>query len=142
MDVSALPFNRHLGLTIDDIDGVPTVVLHPGKHHLNHVNTVHATAIYGLAEAASGHYLLSELPDLADEFVAVLRTSATKYRRPATADAPLHARATLDNESAASFLEMLGSRRRASVEIAVSVVQKDVEVFTGSFVWFAAALES
>jgi len=139
MDVSALPFNRHLGLTIDDIDGVPTVVLHPGEHHLNHVNTIHATVIYGLAEAASGHYLLSQFPSLADEFVAVLRKSATKYRRPASPDLPLHARATLDDQSAASFRDLLVSRRRGSVEIRVSVLQNEMELFTGDFTWFATA---
>ncbi len=141
MDVSALPFNRHLGLAIRDVDGTPTVVLQPGEHHLNHVNTVHATVIYGLAEAASGHCLLSRFPDLADSFVAVLRKSAAKYRRPASPDAPLHARGRLDDETVAGFEELLASRGRASVDIVVSVAQHDVELFTGTFTWFAAARE-
>jgi acyl-coenzyme A thioesterase PaaI-like protein len=142
MDVSALPFNRHLGLTVGDVDGTPTVVLQPGEHHLNHVNTVHATVIYGLAEAASGHCLLSRFPELVGSFVAVLRKSVAKYRRPASPDAPLHARGRLDGKSATSFQELLASRGRASVDIVVSVVQHDVELFTGTFTWFATARES
>ena len=136
MDVTAIPFNRHLGLSIGRIEGAPAVVLQPSEHHLNHVNTVHATVIYGLAEAASGHYLLSRFPSLADEYVAVLRKSATKYRRPASPDASLQALATLDDESATRFLDVLASRRRASVEIRVSVVQNEMELFAGDFTWF------
>ena len=73
MDVSALPFNRHLGLAVCELDGEPTLVLQPGPQHCNHVGSVHATVIYGLAEAASGHCLLARFPDAADSFVAVLR---------------------------------------------------------------------
>jgi acyl-coenzyme A thioesterase PaaI-like protein len=142
MDVSALPFNRHLGLAIRDVDGAPTVVLQPGEHHLNHVNTVHATVIYGLAEAASGQCLLSRFPGLVDSFVAVLRKSVTKYRRPASPDAPLQARGRLDDESATHFQELLASRGRASVDIVVSVAQHEMELFTGTFTWFATARES
>ena len=139
MDISAIPFNKHLGLAISEIDGAPTVILHPSEHHLNHVNTVHATVIYGLAEAASGHYLVSRFPDLADEFMAVLRKSTVKYRRPASLGASLHAQATLDGESATDFLHLLTSRRRASVEITVSVVQNDLELSAGGFTWFVTA---
>ena len=139
MDVSTLPFNRHLGLTIRDVDGTPTVVLQPGEHHLNHVNTVHATVIYGLAEAASGHCLLSRFPGRVDSFVAVLRKSVAKYRRPASPEVPLHARARLDDETAARFEELLATRGRASVDIVVSVVQNDMDLFRGTFTWFAAA---
>ena len=142
MDVSAIPFNRHLGLMVRDVDGTPTVVLQPGEHHLNHVNTVHATVIYGLAEAASGHCLLSRFPELVDSFVAVLRKSAVKYRRPASPEVPLHARARLDDERAARFEELLATRGRASVDIVVSVVQNDMDLFRGTFTWFAAARES
>ena len=138
MDVATLPFNRHLGLRIVEVDGVPEVVLDPSLHHLNHVDTVHATVIFGIAEAASGQCLLSRFADLGDTVVAVLRKSEVKYRQPASPSAPLRASATLDDEAATTYRELLSTRGRATVEVDVSVVQEDVELFTGRFTWFAA----
>jgi len=142
MDVSTLPLNKHLGLSISPSDGTPTVILRPRAHHLNHVGTVHATVIYGVAEAASGCCLLARFPSLVDSLVAVLRTSAAKYRRPASPDGDLRASGTLWEESAVKFFERLTSRGRASVDIEVSVAQDDTELFTGTFGWFVAAKES
>jgi acyl-coenzyme A thioesterase PaaI-like protein len=142
MDVSTLPFNKHLGLSISPTDGKPTVILQPRAHHLNHVGTIHATVIYGVAEAASGHCLLARFPSLVDTFVAVLRNSSAKYRRPASPHGDVVAWGTLSDESAVKFYERLTSRGRASVDIDVSVAQNDAEVFTGKFNWFVAAKES
>ena len=142
MDASTLPFNRHLGLRIGPHDDKPTVILEPAAHHLNHVDTVHATVIYGVAEAASGQCLLNRFPSLVGSFVAVLRNSAVKYRRPASPDGDIHARGTLSEESAVRFFERLTARGRASVDIEVSVTQQDTELFTGTFGWFVGAKES
>ncbi|MHC4400018.1 MAG: PaaI family thioesterase [Planctomycetota bacterium] len=142
MDVSTLPFNKHLGLSISPSGDKPTVILEPCAHHLNHVDTVHATVIYGVAEAASGHCLLARFPSLVDSFVAVLRNSSAKYRRPASPDGDIHAWGTLSEQSAVKFYERLTSRGRASVDVEVSVTQNDTELFTGTFGWFVAAKES
>jgi acyl-coenzyme A thioesterase PaaI-like protein len=142
MDVSDLPFNKHLGLRVSPSDGEPTVILQPCAHHLNHVGTVHATVIFGIAEAASGHCLQARFPSLADSYVAVLRSSSAKYRRPASPDGEIHARGTLSEELAVKLYERLTSRGRASVDIEVSVTQNGTELFTGTFGWFAAAIGS
>lgn len=70
MDVSTLPFNKHLGLRLSRSDEELAVILQPCAHHLNHVGTVHAAVVYGVAEAASGHCLLARFPDLVDSYVA------------------------------------------------------------------------
>jgi len=142
MDASTLPFNRHLGLRIGPRADKRTVILKPAAHHLNHVDTVHATVIYGVAEAASGECLLNRFPSLVGSFVAVLRNSAVKYRRPASPDGEIRAWGTLSETSADKFYERLTSRGRASVDIEVSVTQNDTELFTGTFGWFVAAKES
>lgn len=142
MDVSTLPFNKHLGLRVSPSEGEPTVILRPCADHLNHVGTVHAAVIYGVAEAASGHCLAAQFPDLVDSTVAVLRNSSAKYRRPALADGAIHARGALAEQSAVKFRERLTLRGRASVDVEVSVTQNDAELFTGTFGWFVAARES
>ena len=142
MDVSSLPFNRHLGLSLDPSGDPAAVVLQPSAIHLNHVATVHATVLYGVAEAASGQCLLMRFPSLADSSLAVLRSSSVKYRRPAAPDCRIDARGTLPDEAAARFFTALTSRGRASVEIDVSVTQDDMELFRGTFVWFVTGKES
>jgi len=142
MDVLTLPFNKHLGLSVSRSDGRPTVILQPRAHHLNHVQSVHATVIYGLAEAASGQCLLARFPSLVDSFVAVLRSASVKYRRPASPNVDMRAWGSFPEESAVKFYDKLMSRHRASIDIDVSVTQNDTELFTGTFGWFVAAKES
>ena len=133
MEVQNLPFNRTLGLNADG----DRVYLSPVDQHLNHVGTVHATVIFGVAEAASGNLLVRQFPELLDTYGALLRESTTKFRRPATPDSEISATATYDDETN-SFLETLESRGRATIDITVSVTQNGAELFVGVFKWFAA----
>jgi len=49
----------------------------------NHLNTVHASALFALAEASSGYFLLNEFSELTD-IIPVVRKVETKYKKPAT----------------------------------------------------------
>ncbi|WP_158269004.1 PaaI family thioesterase [Ensifer sp. NM-2] len=50
-----IPFNKLLGIELQEVgDGYGRAYLPRREDLLNHIGTVHATAIYGLAEAASG----------------------------------------------------------------------------------------
>ena len=133
MDVQSLPFNRSLGIKVDG----DRIYLSPQERHLNHVGTVHATVIFGIAEAASGHILLRQFPSLSGTTVALLRASSTKFRQPADADTEIFGNGSI-NSDPDNFLATLQSRGRATVEVAVSVTQGDKEVLTGVFKWFAA----
>ena len=141
MDVSTLPFNKHLGLRVRQSDDESVVVLKPCGHHLNHVGTVHAAVVFAVAEAASGHCLAVRFPHLVDLYVAVLRNSSVKYRRPSSAEGDLLASGTLSDESAAKLYKRLTTRGRATVDIEVSVTQNGIEILTGTFSWFVAAKE-
>jgi acyl-coenzyme A thioesterase PaaI-like protein len=54
MDISSLTFNQSIGIRADGMD----IVLCPRREHLNHVGTLHAAVVYGVAEAAAGQCLL------------------------------------------------------------------------------------
>ncbi len=133
MDISSLPFNQSIGIKIDGKD----IVLTPRREHLNHVGTVHAAVVYGVAEAAAGQCLLLRFPDLSESFVAVLRSSTVKYRHPASMEAEIRGTGFLSEAIATQFIDALQSRGRAMVDVGVSVRQNDREIFTGTFVWFA-----
>jgi acyl-coenzyme A thioesterase PaaI-like protein len=51
--VTDLPFNRLLGLQPAD-DATKLLQLPAGGQHLNHLGTVHASALLALAEASNG----------------------------------------------------------------------------------------
>jgi acyl-coenzyme A thioesterase PaaI-like protein len=50
-----VPFIKHVGLTVSEVgSGFATAQLPDHQHTKNHINTVHAAAIYMLCESASG----------------------------------------------------------------------------------------
>ncbi len=134
MDISTLPFNNAIGI-IADGSGVRLV---PTGEHLNHVGTVHATVLYGVAEAATGQFLIERFSNLADSYVAVLRTSTVKYRRPASLGSDIGGIAQASDDKVAKFEAALETRGRSTIEIDVSVTQAETELFTGVFCWFAS----
>lgn len=138
MDVTSLPFNQFLGLQSTEVGGVPAIVLEPGPQHVNHVGTVHAVALYGVAEAASGQVLVARFPDLEQNAVALLRTSRVKYRTPGATDSPLVGRRTIDDDSSTKFCSQWESRGRATIEVQVQVTQDGSELLAATFTWFAA----
>ncbi len=134
MDISTLPFNNWLGIVVDG----SSVRLAPTCDHLNHLETVHATVIYGVAESAAGHWLINTFPKLLDSHVTVLRSSKARYRRPAVLGSDLIAAASSKESNNANFASRLLDRGRATIEFEVSVKQNEIEVFKGTFSWFAA----
>ncbi len=132
MDVTAIPFNRFLGLESNG----PAVTLPEDAKYQNHVGTVHAGAQYSLAEAASGQWLLGKFGEAAADYLAVVRHADVKYRRPAAG--PLSAKADVPAEAEERFRETLDRRGRASIEVRVEVIASNGSVtLEAEFEWFA-----
>ena len=132
MKITDLPFNRFIGLTV--VDG--NVQLQPDVDHENHLGTVHATAIFAVAEAASGQWLINSFSDLLAGHAAVLRSTNLKYRRPATARVVIVGSATCDESEIAKFSSQLSKRGRATIDLHVRVNQQGVECLAGTMGWF------
>ena len=132
MDVTAIPFNRLLGLRAEGA----SLSLPADPSHQNHLGTVHAGAQFALAEAASGQWLLSRFGAEAAENVAVVRHADVKFRKPATGE--LSAQAEVAPEEAERFLETLSRRGRATIEVRVRLCDGEGNVtLEASFEWFA-----
>lgn len=132
MDVSAIPFNRFLGLQA----GGAALTLPADPNYLNHLGTVHASAQFALAEAASGQWLLNRFDKAASDCLAVVRHADVKFRRPAVGE--LMAKADAPPEEAERFLEMLTRRGRAAIEVRVQVLGADEKAtLEATFEWFA-----
>ena len=132
MNVADIPFNRFLGLRSED----SVLTLPADARYDNHIGTVHASAQFALAEAASGQWLLDTFGAEATDYLAVVRRVEVKYRRPATG--ALSAKAEVAAGEADRFRETLAQRGRAAIEVRVQVVQSDNGVTLGAtFEWFA-----
>jgi len=136
VDVTALPFNRLVGLEPGGPESGFLVTLHSGPQHGNHLGTVHASALLAVAEAGSGAFLVSQFVDPA-ALVPVVRRMEAKFRKPAQGS--VSARASVRAEEVARWLSELESRGRVLATVPVEVVDDaGVVVLTASVEWFIA----
>lgn len=135
MNILDIPFNTFLGLQTEQRNDRNVLSLDPQAVHRNHLGDVHASVIFAVAEAASGHFLLSidELP--AEETLALLRKSEVKYRRPVKG--PFYCTTSVADDAVSKLLAQLATRGRAGIAITTHVFNETDELsFEGTFAWF------
>ena len=105
----------------------------------NHIESIHASAQFTLAETQSGLHLQTLFPELKGLVVPLLRESSMKYKKPALKD--IQAFASVKEEERMKFLEQLSKRSRASIEVFVEVKDSDgVCTAQGTFGWFISKI--
>ena len=105
------------------------------KDVLNHIESIHASAQFTLAETQSGLHLQELFPDLVGKVIPMLRESKIKYRKPALKN--IVALASCNDEDIEKFKEQFAKKGRSTLSVSVDV--KDSEgVLTASseFIWF------
>ena len=115
--VTELPFNSFLGLQSSP-DSAELLRLPAADKYLNHLGTVHASALLALAEASSGEYLLRHLGSSVG-LVPVVRRIEAKFRKPAQGE--VSSTATADPHALAELTATLTSKGRALISIAVEL---------------------
>jgi acyl-coenzyme A thioesterase PaaI-like protein len=132
MDIFSLPFNKFLGLAPSP-DPAYLMVLPAKTEYENHLQTVHAAALFALAEASSGLFLLREFADV-ENAVPVVRNADVKYRKPAKG--VIFSTASLGIDKAELLLS-LHNKHRALVPVHVSLYDTNaVLVMQATFNWF------
>ncbi len=128
-----IPFVSHVG--IEERTG-DTLQLSPAEETGNHVGTIHAAALFALAETQSGVYLQSLFPEYGvDEVLPLLRGSNLKYCAPATST--VYAVATTSIEEQEKFLSQFERKGRAGITVTVTLKDStETVVMTGEFSWF------
>jgi acyl-coenzyme A thioesterase PaaI-like protein len=132
MDVTAIPFVEKIGIcrTEEGILNLPV-----SASNQNHLNGVHASAQFTLAETASGEALQLLFPELVGKVVPVLRESHIKFKRPASST--VFAFPTISDETVATFKEQFGKKQRSSITVTVEIRDSDHMVTSvGIFDWF------
>lgn len=137
LTISELPFNRLVGLQPAAEDGA-LLCLPAGPQYLNHLGTVHASALLALAEASSGEFLLRQFgaePGL----LPVVRRLDSKFRKPAQGS--VTSRASVAPEAVSQCVAQLGARGRASITVDVELHdQSGAHVLTAAVEWFIQRL--
>jgi acyl-coenzyme A thioesterase PaaI-like protein len=133
MDITKLPFNQFIGLKLSDKSGY-LLMLDNRSEYRNHLDTVHASAQFALAEASSGHFLLNEFSELTG-IVPVVRKVETKYKKPATGS--VFSKAKFQETEKNEVLDALNQRGRMLLKVEVSLFDEvDVLVMQSVFEWF------
>ncbi len=108
-----------------------------GDRYLNHLGTVHASALMALAEATSGEVLLRAIGHVADSIVPVVRRFESKFRKPASGS--IAARAVIPDSTRDQLLADISTRRRGIIEITVEVFdESDLHCLSATVEWFIA----
>lgn len=105
------------------------------KDVLNHIESIHASAQFTLAETQSGLFLQELFPQLVGKVVPMLRESKIKYKKPAQKS--IVAFASCSDEDIEKFKTQFTKKGRATLLVSVDV--KDIDgVLTASseFIWF------
>jgi uncharacterized protein (TIGR00369 family) len=131
---SAVPFASHAGVELVSIeDGAATAVLPELSHALNHVRSIHAGALFTLAETASGAAMAGAFAAVLADVRPVVSDAQIFYARPAKG--PLRAIATLEG-GAGPVRKMLAEHGRVDFMVQVDVVDSsDRTVATFSATW-------
>ena len=135
MNATDIPFVRHIGIKSEKSE----LSLAFDDNVLNHINTIHASAQFTLAETQSGLHLQKLFPELEGKVLPVLREAQVKYKKPALEK--IFAFSSVDAEAVEKFRMQFEKKGRGLLEVHVEV--KDVNgVLTcqGVFTWFVQSL--
>lgn len=129
-----LPFNQFIGL---QQDAEPNLLTLPaGGQYLNHLGTVHASALLALAEASSGEFLLKHLGHI-EGLNPVVRRLESKFRKPANGS--VTSTVTTKVEQLDALKNEVVAKGRALVGVAVELYDQTGEhVLSATVDWFIA----
>lgn len=136
--VTELPFNAFIGLQPSpDAEKLPQ--LPSGGQFLNHLGTVHASALLALAEASSGEFLLRHFGS-SDGVVPVVRRIEAKFRKPA--NGAVYSAASATPEALDQLNTDLAAKGRALIPITVELHDESgTHALTATVEWFIQALK-
>ncbi len=127
--IKNIEFIKHLGIKQEG----NSLTLEPIEELLNHLGSIHAGALFTLAESQSGLTLIEGFGKV--NVKALLRSSSIKYRAEATSK--LTAIGSINPKDIEKFNTQLNNKGRALIDVAVKVLNSEKHtVLTATFNWF------
>lgn len=134
-----VPFASHVGVTLAEIGaGTATATLEQSHNTSNHIATMHAGALFTLAEAASGAAMAGMFLERLAALRPVAASSTIAYVRPAKGTITAHA--AVDGDKVALFAALDGEGK---VRFPVTITIEDSagrEVAQMSVDWHVSSL--
>ena len=122
----AIPFNRHVGLVVEEVaPGRGVVTLPDGEHLHNHVGSQHAGGLFSAGEAASGGAFLGAFAEHLGGLTPLARSASIDYRK--IARGPITAVGTLDADVDA-LLQAIEADGRVEFPVEVEMTDGDGNV--------------
>ena len=134
MDITKIPFVKLL-----DIKQNKTLELEFKEPFTNHLGSMHAGALYTLAESQSGAFLQEHFSHIKNA-MPILRGGEIKYKKEAKST--ISAIATSNKESLEKFENTLTKRGKALITINVELYSNNELIATAKFSWFVKILYS
>lgn len=135
INVLEIPFNKFIGLQQADTENDSIFKLEQKKEYLNHLGTIHASALFALAEATSGEFLLNEFKDHKFDIIPVVRKVEIKYSKPA--NGTVFSKACIIDSNINDIINELRIKKRIIIKVRVDIFGNDKEkLFTSVFDWF------
>jgi len=128
MNVVKIPFVKLL-----DINLTETLELKLKKEITNHLGSIHAGALYTLAETQSGLFLQEQFKEYKN-VLPILRGGEIKYKKEAKGT--VSAIAKVDKESLEKFENTLNKRGKALIEVEVKLYSNNNLIASSKFNWF------
>lgn len=140
MDITKLPFNELIDLK-RSLDNNYIFMLSDDSKYTNHVGTVHAAALFSLAESTGGEFLLTNFPNHQEGLIPVVRRVEVKYKKPATGQ--INSAATLIDDTIDNINRQLLLKNRAIIKLKVDLFDaQKVNIMTADFEWFVSKTSS
>lgn len=131
MQATEIPFVKLVGIENKN----STLFLDFKENVKNHIETIHASAQFTLAETQSGVHLQTIFPELESKVVPILRDAQIKYKKPAKQK--IYAYASCTDEAIVKFRKQFDKKGRASIQVSVEIRDiNDVVISQGLFSWF------
>ena len=130
-----VPFVNHVGIEKDS-----ELKLNVREELKNHIETIHASAQFTLAETASAECLMDAFPQYVGKVIPMLRSSTVKYKSPAVSI--LRAKASLSKEAKEKFAKQFERRGQGVIVVEVELFDENLHVtMKGEFVWFVQKID-
>lgn len=131
MNAIEIPFVKKVGITKNN----NYLELAFTSDTQNHLETMHASAQFTLAETASGEFLQTLFPELAGKVIPVLRDASVKFKKPAIKK--IIAYPSITNEAKEKFNTQFLNKGRASIAVDVDIKDSEGTITcTTSYNWF------
>lgn len=135
IDITKVPFNKFLGISLAN-NPEYLLQLDAREEYTNHLGTVHAAALFTLAEGSGAQLLLKSFPEeIIDNVIPVLRKVEVSYKKPAMG--VIVSTASLKDTTIDLVTEQLLSKKRVSIVTPVDLFDESkTKVFSANSEWF------